>query len=66
MDTMRIDCQRCVVRGPACSQCVVSVICGPPEQIEFNPDEQQAIVSLAAVGLVPPLRMLRVANGTEG
>lgn len=65
MDCLLIDCERCVVRGPACSQCVVSVLCGPNELCDVTPDEQRAIVSLAAAGLVPPLRMsaVRPASG---
>lgn len=66
MDILRIDCECCIVRGSACKECVISVLCGPDEQIEFNPDEQRAIASLVAVGLVPPLRMQQCANGTEG
>ncbi len=68
MDALRIDCDSCVMRGPACGQCVVSVLCGPPDQIDFTPDEYRAIVSLASFGMVPPLRMVppTQANGTEG
>lgn len=68
MDALRIDCDSCVVRGPACGQCVVSVLCGPPDEIEFTPDEARAIVSLASFGLVPPLRMMSAsqATGTQG
>lgn len=65
MDTLRIDCEHCIVRGPACHQCVVSVLCGPGPQIEFSPEEQRAIASLVAVGLVPPLQM-RSAAGFVG
>lgn len=68
MGTMRIDCNRCVVRGDACDSCVISVLCGPPETVDFSSDEQTAIVWLAAAGLVPPLRMQtgNQASGTEG
>lgn len=65
---MVIDCDRCVVRGLACGDCVVSVLLGgPPEDVALGdqaPDpvrvdavEVAALNALAAGGLVPPLRL---------
>jgi hypothetical protein len=56
---MLIDCDRCEVRGLACSDCVVSVLLGMPERGgELDGAEQQAIGVLAEAGLVPPLRLV--------
>jgi len=54
-----IDCDRCVVRGLACGDCVVSVLLGaPPEGVQLDADERAAIGMLAHSGLVPPLRLV--------
>ncbi|EFQ83421.1 hypothetical protein HMPREF0063_11083 [Aeromicrobium marinum DSM 15272] len=55
-----VDCDRCVVRGPAaCGDCVVTVLLGsPPDGVEIAADEQAALGALADSGLVPPLRMV--------
>jgi len=54
-----IDCDRCEVRGLACSDCVVSVLLGTPEDgAELDGAEQQAIGVLAEAGMVPPLRLV--------
>jgi hypothetical protein len=58
-----IDCDTCDVRGPACGDCVVSVLLGPPPTLELDASEQAAIDVLAASGLVPPLRL--VPKGRE-
>jgi hypothetical protein len=57
---MRVDCDRCAVRGPtACGDCVVTVLLGaPPEGVVLDADEQQALAALAGAGLVPPLRLV--------
>jgi hypothetical protein len=56
---MLIDCDRCVVRGLACSDCVVSVFLGAPERVaELGGAERRAIDVLAEAGLVPPLRLV--------
>ena len=54
----RIDCDTCLVRGPACHDCVVSVLLGPPPELAFADDECRALDALAAGGLVPPLRLV--------
>jgi hypothetical protein len=59
---MLIDCDACVVRGPGCPDCVVTVLLGaPPEGVELDDQERAAIRVLADAGLVPPLRLV-----TEG
>lgn len=60
-----IDCDSCVVRGLACHDCVVTVLLGPPPELSFDHEEQQALEVLAGSGLVPPLRMVRPLTGPE-
>jgi hypothetical protein len=58
---MIIDCDSCEVRGPACGDCVVSVLLGTPPAaggIDLDGAEQAAIAVLAGSGLVPPLRLV--------
>jgi predicted small lipoprotein YifL len=71
---MLIDCDACAVRGPACDDCVVSVLLAgpavhahagePPGDQEGQPApeldaaERAAIAVLAGCGLVPPLRLV--------
>ncbi len=56
---MIIDCDTCRVRGPACGDCVVTVLLGRPGQVpDLDAAEQRAIGVLAAGGLVPPLRLV--------
>jgi hypothetical protein len=54
-----VDCDSCLVRCPAvCGDCVVSVLLGPPSDVAFDADERAALDTLAASGLVPPLRLV--------
>ncbi|HEU4360190.1 MAG TPA: hypothetical protein VFR27_01610 [Mycobacterium sp.] len=53
-----IDCDDCAVRGPACRDCVVSVLLGAPP--ELREDERAALDVLAEAGLVPRLRLVPV------
>lgn len=56
---MHIDCDRCAVRGAACSGCVVTALLGaPPDGVEWDETERNAIAVLARSGLVPPLRLV--------
>ena len=56
---MHIDCESCQARGPACADCVVSVLLGaPPEGVEIDETERAALDALAAGGLVPRLRLV--------
>jgi hypothetical protein len=59
MDVLHVDCQTCVARGPACGDCVISVLLGaPPQGVDLDGDEQAALSALADQGLVPPLRLV--------
>jgi hypothetical protein len=54
-----IDCDSCEVRGLACADCVVTVLLGaPPEGVELDEAEREAIDVLAGSGLIPPLRLV--------
>lgn len=56
---MRIDCDTCRARGPACDDCVVTVLLGSPTgNLEVDDTERQALETLAEAGLVPPLRLI--------
>jgi hypothetical protein len=58
-DALIIDCDTCLVRGPACADCVVSCLLGgPPEPVRLSEDEAGALDALAASGLLPPLRLV--------
>jgi hypothetical protein len=60
---VHIDCDTCQVRGPACGDCVVTVLLGtPPHGVELDAAEQAAISVLADTGLVPPLRLRRAVG----
>ena len=59
MDVLHVDCDSCVARGPACSDCVISVLIGSPgETVDLDAGEQAALAALADSGLVPPLRLI--------
>ena len=63
---MLIDCDSCRVRGPACGDCVVTVLLGaPPEGVRLEPEERMALDVLAASGLVPPLRQVVLGPPAE-
>jgi hypothetical protein len=63
---MMIDCDTCRVRGPACGDCVVTVLLGAPPAamehgnpaIDLDRTERAALAVLAESGLVPPLRLV--------
>ncbi len=70
--TVIVDCNECVVRGAACTDCVVTVLLGLPgvggrtpqsdgvgaRGISLEQDERDAMEVLADVGLVPRLRLV--------
>lgn len=57
---MLIDCDACEVRGLACGDCVVTVLLGaPPEGVELDAAERQALEALADGGLIPRLRLVQ-------
>jgi hypothetical protein len=64
---MLIDCDACQARGPACGDCVVTVLLGTPAPraqvtgVELDSAEQAAIAVLAQCGLIPPLRLVPAA-----
>ena len=55
---MVIDCDTCTAAGPACGDCVVSLLLGPPE---LSAEHERAVGVLAQTGLIPPLRLVRPA-----
>jgi hypothetical protein len=59
-----IDCDDCAVRGPACSDCVVSVLLGVPTTL-FD-DERAALETLADAGMAPRLRLVPIHRQTPG
>jgi hypothetical protein len=66
MDTVHVDCDTCVARGPTCADCVVTVLLGAPRHgVHLDADEQQALAELARAGLVPPLRLVPGARRVE-
>jgi hypothetical protein len=67
MDVLHVDCVGCVARGPACQDCVISVLLGTPgEAVDLDPAEQAALSALAESGLVPPLRLIPGARPVRG
>lgn len=58
MSVLHVDCDRCVARGPACGDCVITVLLGAPGGMDLDHDEQAALAALAESGLVPPLRLI--------
>ncbi|OBJ73530.1 hypothetical protein A5643_02975 [Mycobacterium sp. 1274756.6] len=58
-----IDCDTCAVRGPACQDCVVSVLLGVPTTL--HDDERAALDVLAEAGLAPRLRLVPIRDGGE-
>ena len=71
--TMLIDCDACAARGPACDDCVITVLLGAPPVrrdgdglgIDLDGNEQAAIAVLAGSGLVPPLRLVAATPEEE-
>ena len=60
MDILHVDCGTCRARGPACSDCVISVLLGPmSEEVLLDDQEQAALQVMADSGLLPPLRLVR-------
>lgn len=65
---MIIDCGSCAVAGPACGDCVVTVLLGmpgAPAAPEVPDTHAPALAVLAESGLVPPLRLVR-GDGRPG
>ena len=66
MDVLHVDCEACVARGPACQDCVITVLLGAPGAVDLDRDEQAALSALADSGLVPPLRLIPGARPARG
>lgn len=62
---LEIDCDRCVVRGLACHDCLVTHLLGPPPEMALDGEEQRALAVLADSGLVPRLRMVSPQQGPD-
>lgn len=59
MDILHVDCATCQARGPACGDCVISVLLGPiGSEVELDDQEQAALAAMADSGLLPPLRLV--------
>ena len=60
VNVMKIDCDTCTMRGPACGDCVVSFLTIPirPAAVTVDDDQAAAMAALAQAGLVPPLRLV--------
>jgi len=62
-----IDCEGCTAKGPACGDCVVTVLLGaPPDGVKLDDTERRALAVLAEGGLVPPLRLVTGAERPRG
>ncbi|MET9272829.1 hypothetical protein [Kribbella sp. NPDC003557] len=66
---MLIDCDACVMKGPGCQDCVVTVVLGFSAErsgsLRIDDDEKAALDALAESGLVPPLRLVHAVNSIE-
>jgi hypothetical protein len=59
MEVLHVDCDHCIARGPACDDCVITVLLGQPAgKVDLDSDERSALSALAEQGLVPPLRLV--------
>lgn len=64
---MVIDCEGCTAKGPACGDCVVTVLLGaPPDGVQLDETERRALAALADGGLVPPLRLVTGSKRQAG
>ena len=65
---MLIDCRYCSARGAGCSDCVIAVLLGAPDEdvsgevVDFDDAERSAVAALSDGGLIPPLRLLPVVS----
>ncbi|HEY3464023.1 MAG TPA: hypothetical protein VGL47_02750 [Amycolatopsis sp.] len=58
IENLVVDCDRCVVRGISCHDCVVTVLLGAPPAVVWDADERRAVAALAEAGMVPRLRLV--------
>ncbi|MCH9738948.1 MAG: hypothetical protein K0U42_09405 [Actinomycetia bacterium] len=64
---MVIDCGTCVMSGPACGDCVVTVLLGEPEFLRAPAVAEEHLAALSVLaqsGLVPPLRLVSEESQT--
>jgi hypothetical protein len=60
---MIVDCDRCEVRGDACTDCVITVLLGaPPSGVRLDATERRALDALASAGMVPQLRLIPITS----
>ena len=68
-DVVLIDCDACVMRGPGCRDCVVTVVLGMSAErngeLRIDEEERAALDVLAQSGLVPPLRLVHAVSSVE-
>jgi hypothetical protein len=74
-DVVLIDCDACVMRGPGCQDCVVTVVLAFSAErassaertgtLRIDDDERAALDALAESGLVPPLRLVHAVSSVE-
>lgn len=67
-DVVLIDCDACVMKGPGCQDCVVTVVLGFAERsgsLRIDDDEKAALDALAESGLVPPLRLVHAVSSVD-
>jgi hypothetical protein len=68
-DVVLIDCDACVMKGPGCQDCVVTVVLGFSAEragtLRIDDDERAALDALAQSGLVPPLRLVHAVSSVE-
>ena len=66
---MLIDCDACVMKGPGCKDCVVTVVLGFSAErsgtLRIDDDERAALDVLAESGLVPPLRLVHAVSSVD-
>ena len=63
-ESLTVDCGGCLARGPACGDCVVTVLLGPPRTLQLDAEQLSALDALAVAGLVPPLRLVHASDAT--
>jgi hypothetical protein len=54
---MLIECDRCVMRDIACSDCAVTALSAPGPDGELDEAEYRALRVLADARMIPPLRL---------
>lgn len=65
MEQILVDCGGCRARGPACQDCVISVLLGPNDQaVTLDDAELGALAVMADSGLLPPLRLVGESGST--